>query len=227
MDVLLVKISVMLVPGLLAIVLHEVAHGYIAERLGDPTARMLGRLTLNPLKHIDPFGLVVLFLVGFGWARPVPVNPLNFKRPRQDMVWVALAGPVTNLVLAAVSAVALRLMLMLPLSGAQPGGGALSLGEPLILMAGFSLYINLLLAALNLLPVPPLDGGRVVAGLLPETSAKWLARVEPFGFFILIVLVFITPLWDKALLPAVSFAAQWLAGPQASAVQHLIPLVGS
>jgi len=223
MEILLVKISVMLVPGLLAIVLHEVAHGYVAERLGDPTARMLGRLTLNPLKHIDPFGLVVLFLVGFGWARPVPVNPLNFKRPRQDMVWVALAGPFTNLILAGISAVALRLLLMLP----QLGGGVLSFIKPLILMAGFSLYINLLLAALNLLPVPPLDGGRVVAGLLPEAPAKWLARVEPFGFFILIVLVFFTPLWDKALLPAVIFAAQWLAGPQASAVQHFIPLVGS
>ncbi len=227
MEILLVKISVMLVPGLFAIVLHEVAHGYVAERLGDPTARMLGRLTLNPLKHIDPFGLVVLFLVGFGWARPVPVNSLNFKRPRQDMLWVALAGPVTNLILAGISAVVLRLLLMLPQAESQLGGGALSLGQPLILMAGFSLYINLLLAALNLLPVPPLDGGRVVMGLLPETQAKWLARVEPFGFFVLIVLIFVTPLWDKALLPAVSFAAHWLAGPQASTVQHFIPLVGS
>lgn len=227
MDVLLVKISVMLVPGLLAIVLHEIAHGYVAERLGDPTARMLGRLTLNPLKHIDPFGLVVLFLVGFGWARPVPVNALNFKRPRQDMVWVALAGPVTNLVLAGVSAVLLRLFFMVSLDVPQLGSVASTMGEPLILMAGFSLYINLLLAALNLLPVPPLDGGRVVSGLLPEAQAQWLARVEPFGFFILIVLVFVTPLWDKALLPAVSFAAQWLAGPQAAAIQQFIPSVGS
>lgn len=227
MEIMLVKISVMLVPGLLAIVLHEVAHGYVAERLGDPTARMLGRLTLNPLKHIDPFGLVVLFLVGFGWARPVPVNPLNFKQPRQDMVWVALAGPVTNLVLAGISAFALRLLLMLPLADPQLGGGFLSLGKPLILMASFSLYINLLLAALNLLPIPPLDGGRVITGLLPETQAKWLAKVEPFGFMILILVVFVTPLWDRALLPAVSFAAQWLAGPQASAVQQFIPLVGS
>ncbi|OEU63150.1 MAG: peptidase [Desulfuromonadales bacterium C00003094] len=227
MEILLVKISVMLVPGLLAIVLHEVAHGYVAERLGDPTARMLGRLTLNPLKHIDPFGLVVLFLVGFGWARPVPVNPLNFKRPRQDMLWVALAGPVTNLVLAGVSAVSLRLLLMLPLAESQLGGGALSLGQPLILMAGFSLYINLLLAALNLLPVPPLDGGRVVMGLLPETQAKWLARVEPVGFMIVIVLLFITPFGRTALFQTVSFAAQWLAGPQAAAIQQFIPSVGS
>lgn len=227
MDILLVKISIMLVPGLLAIVLHEVAHGYIAERLGDPTARMLGRLTLNPFKHIDPFGLVVLFLVGFGWARPVPVNVLNFKRPRQDMVWVALAGPVTNLILAGLSALFLRLLLLMPLGASQPGGFVSSLAEPLILMAGFSLYINLLLAALNLLPVPPLDGGRVISGVLPEAQARWLARVEPFGFFILILLVFVTPLWDKALLPAVSFAAHWLAGPQAAAIQHFVPLAGS
>ncbi|APG26684.1 peptidase [Syntrophotalea acetylenivorans] len=227
MDILLVKISIMLVPGLLAIVLHEVAHGYIAERLGDPTARMLGRLTLNPFKHIDPFGLVVLFLVGFGWARPVPVNVLNFKRPRQDMVWVALAGPVTNLILAGLSALFLRLLLLMPLGASQPGGFVSSLAEPLILMAGFSLYINLLLAALNLLPVPPLDGGRVISGVLPEAQARWLARIEPFGFFILILLVFVTPLWDKALLPAVSFAAHWLAGPQAAAIQHFVPLAGS
>ncbi len=227
MDVLLVKISVMLVPGLLAIVLHEVAHGYIAERLGDPTARMLGRLTLNPFRHIDPFGLVVLFLIGFGWARPVPVNPLNFKRPRKDMVWVALAGPVTNLILAGLSALFLRVLLLMPLGASQSGAFVSSLAEPLILMAGFSLYINLLLATLNMLPVPPLDGGRVVTGVLPEAQARWLTRVEPFGFFILILLVFVTPLWDKALLPAVSFAAHWLAGPQAAAIQQLIPLAGS
>ncbi|MEZ4485297.1 MAG: site-2 protease family protein [Syntrophotaleaceae bacterium] len=227
MDTLLVKISVMLMPGLMAIVMHEVAHGYVAERLGDPTARMLGRLTLNPLKHLDPFGLLVLFLVGFGWARPVPVNPLNFKRPRRDMIWVALAGPMTNLALAVLSAVALRLLLRWPVDAPHLGAFQMSFGEPLILMAGFSLYINLLLAALNLLPVPPLDGGRIVTGLLPEPQAQWLTRLEPFGFFILILLVFVTPLWDKALLPAVSYAAQWLAGPQAAAVQVIIPFIGS
>ena len=227
MDSLLLKISVMLVPGLLAIVLHEVAHGYAAERLGDPTARMLGRLTLNPFKHLDPFGLLVLFLVGFGWARPVPVNALNFKRPRRDMAWVALAGPVTNLVLAGLSALLLRLLLILPVSGPQLGALSVAVGEPLILMAGFSLYVNLLLAMLNLLPIPPLDGGRVVAGLLPEAQAQWLGRIEPIGFFILIVLVFVTPLWDTAFLPAVSFAAHLLAGPQAGAVSQLIPFVSS
>ena len=227
MDLLLVKISVMLVPGLLAIVLHEVAHGYVAEQLGDPTARMLGRLTLNPLKHLDPFGLLVLFLVGFGWARPVPVNAVNFKRPRQDMIWVALAGPVTNLLLAGFSALLLRLLLLLPAAGSHLGSFAVSLVEPLILMAGFSLYINLLLAVLNLLPVPPLDGGRVITGLLPERQAHWLLRIEPIGFFLLIVLVFVTPLWDKALLPAVSIAAHWLAGPQVGAMQQLIPFIGS
>lgn len=227
MNHLLVQFSIMLVPGLLAIMLHEVAHGYVADRLGDPTARMLGRLTLNPLKHLDRLGLAVLFLVGFGWAKPVPVNPLNFKRPRKDMVWVSLAGPLTNLLLAGCSALILRIMLVLPEMAGPVGTQIASLREPLILMAGFSLYINLLLAALNLIPVPPLDGGRVMTGVLPETLARQVMRVEPFGFVIVLLLIFVTPLWSQVVLPAVSRGAYWLAGPQSSALGHLMPLAGS
>ncbi len=227
MNHLLVQISIMLVPGLLAIMLHEVAHGYVADRLGDPTARTLGRLTLNPLKHLDFLGLLVLFLIGFGWARPVPVNPLNFKRPRQDMVWVALAGPLTNLLLAGCSALVVRFLLVLPEIVGPTGAQTASLREPLILMAGFSLYINLLLAALNLIPVPPLDGGRVVTGILPEALARQMMRVEPFGFVIVLLLIFVTPLWSQIVLPAVSQGAHWLAGPQSAALGHFMPLAGS
>ncbi len=216
MENMIAKISVMLIPGLLAVMLHEVAHGYAAEKLGDPTARMLGRLTFNPLKHLDPFGLLMLFLIGFGWARPVPVNPLNFKRPRQDMVWVALAGPLSNLLLAGLSGGCLYL-----LGRMAPGASARMIVEPLTLMAGFSLYINLVLAVLNLIPVPPLDGGRVVVGVLPEGQARLLSRVEPFGFFIVIVLIFFTPLRGEVLAPLVDFGTNFLAGSQATVVYQV------
>jgi Zn-dependent protease len=222
MENMIAKISVMLIPGLLAVMLHEVAHGYAAEKLGDPTARMLGRLTLNPFKHLDPFGLLMLFLIGFGWARPVPVNPLNFKRPRQDMVWVALAGPLSNLLLAGLSGGCLYL-----LDRMVPGASARAVVEPLTLMAGFSLYINLVLAVLNLIPVPPLDGGRVVVGVLPEGQARLLSRVEPFGFFIVIVMIFFTPLWSRVLLPLVAFGVDLLAGSQAVVVHRVMQFLFS
>jgi Zn-dependent protease len=225
MENMIAKISVMLIPGLLAVMLHEVAHGYVAEKLGDPTARMLGRLTFNPFKHIDPFGLLMLFLIGFGWARPVPVNPLNFKRPRQDMVWVALAGPLSNLLLAGLSGGCLYLLgRMAPGAVGTPGR---MIFEPLTLMAGFSLYINLVLAVLNLIPVPPLDGGRVVVGVLPEVQARLLSRVEPFGFFIVIVLIFFTPLWGRVLLPLVASGVNLLAGPQAGVVHRVMQFLFS
>jgi Zn-dependent protease len=225
MENMLAKISIMLIPGLLAVMLHEVAHGYAAERLGDPTARMLGRLTFNPFKHIDPFGLLMLLLIGFGWARPVPVNPLNFKRPRQDMVWVALAGPLSNLLLAGFSGGCLSLLGRIgPGAAGTPAG---LLVEPLALMAGFSVYINLILAVLNLIPVPPLDGGRVVVGILPEVQARLLSRVEPFGFFIVIVLIFFTPLWGRMLLPLVATGVDLLAGSQAAVVHQVMQLLFS
>jgi Zn-dependent protease len=217
MENMIAKISIMLIPGLLAVMLHEVAHGYAAEKFGDPTARMLGRLTLNPFKHLDPFGLLMLFLIGFGWARPVPVNPLNFKRPRQDMVWVSLAGPLSNLLLAGLSGGCLYL-----LGRMAPGPSARMIVEPLTLMAGFSLYINLVLAVLNLIPVPPLDGGRVVVGILPEGQARLLSRVEPFGFFIVIVLIFFTPFWGRVLLPVVASGVDLLAGSQAFVVHRVM-----
>ncbi len=222
MESILAKISVMLMPALLAVTLHEVAHGYAAERLGDPTARLLGRLTLNPLRHLDPIGTIALLFFGFGWARPVPVNFSNLRRPRLHMIWVALAGPLTNLSLAVASALLLRMLALVPVDTLQDGSMVRMMFEPVALMAGFSLYINIILAVFNLLPIPPLDGGRVMTGILPQRQAETLARLEPFGFMIIIVLVFFTDLWRIVLSPAISHLVTALAGPQTYLVDQAI-----
>ncbi len=214
MEAIVLKVSVMLVPALLAIILHEVAHGYVAERFGDPTARLLGRLTLNPLRHLDPIGTLAVFVFGFGWARPVPVNAGNFRRPRRDMIWVALAGPVTNLLLALASAFLLKtltffegMQLVDPASFAQ-------IAKPLQLMAGFSLYINVLLGVFNLMPVPPLDGGRILTGVLPEKQASIINRLEPFGFVLIVFLIFFTRIWDVVLGPVILSLVTFMAGSE-------------
>lgn len=209
----LTQISIWALPVLAAIVFHEVAHGWVAYRLGDPTAARMGRLTLNPLSHIDPFGTVLLplllIVVGapflFGYAKPVPVNFYNLRRPKRDMVWVALAGPVTNILLAAASAYALRFV--------SSAGGSLPLFvvAPLAFMAQSSVNINVMLAAFNLFPIPPLDGGRVLVGLLPEPHSSTVARIEPYGFLILIVLL-MTHLLDFFLGPLVYFVIRVLRG---------------
>ena len=219
MESLIAKISIMLVPGLFAITLHEVSHGYVADKLGDPTARLLGRLTLNPFRHLDPIGTLALLFFGFGWAKPVPVNFHNLRRPKNDMIWVALAGPLTNFSLAVLSALLLRSLGAIPESwlAAWPTLGELQL--PLTLMASFSLYINLILGLFNLLPIPPLDGGRVLAGLLPDRQGAVLARLEPFGFILLILLVFFTGLWQRVFFPVVMGLSEWLAGPYLLAVR--------
>ena len=183
---------------LAAIILHEIAHGVVAYRLGDPTAARMGRLTLNPLPHIDPIGTVLLPLMLvmahapflFGYARPVPVNFANLRNPKRDMVYVAAAGPLTNILLAVASALILKqlLHLRLPAEGALSG---LLIGTltPIALMAQNSIIINVVLAVFNLLPILPLDGGRVLAGLLPRAQALAFARLEPFGFLIVIMLM--------------------------------------
>ncbi|MEJ2698318.1 MAG: site-2 protease family protein [Desulfuromonadales bacterium] len=219
MESILAKISIMLVPALLAVILHEVAHGFVAEKLGDPTARLLGRLTLNPLRHLDPVGTLALLFFGFGWARPVPVNFANLGRPRRDMVWVSLGGPLTNFSLAVLSALLLRGLAFMHGGAETPVDMVL---EPLRLMCGFSLYINIILGVFNLLPIPPLDGGRVMTGLLPRRQAAALARIEPFGFVIIIFLVFFTDLWSLVLGPVVSFLVGILAGPQVDIVYRTI-----
>ena len=220
MEHILTKISIMLVPALLAVTLHEVAHGFVADKFGDPTARLLGRLTLNPLRHLDPIGTLALLIFGFGWARPVPVNFQNLQRPRRDMILVSLAGPGVNLLLAVVSALLLRGLAWLGGNGLLAGSVLAAGLEPLRLMAAFSLYINVILGIFNLLPIPPLDGGRVMTGLLPHRQAEMLARIEPFGFVIIIFLVFFTSLWRTVLGPAIFLVVGLLAGPQSAIVQR-------
>lgn len=182
------KICIWALPVLFAITLHEVAHGWAARSLGDRTAEMLGRLSLNPLRHIDPMGTVVvpvlLLALGgflFGWAKPVPIGVRNLRHPRRDMALVAVAGPLAN------GMMALAWGLLLKLALAMNATDGVWLGVRYMAMAG--VMINLVLMVLNLLPLPPLDGGRVLSGLLPERYASVLDRIEPYGFFILIALM--------------------------------------
>jgi len=217
MDSFLLKLSIMLVPGLMAITCHEVSHGFIANRFGDSTARSLGRLTLNPLKHLDIIGTLMVVIIGIGWAKPVPVNFNNLHNPKRDMIWVAAAGPITNTLLATLSALLLRLLVASTESVTDSSRLQLFL-EPVILMLAFSIYINLLLAIFNLIPLPPLDGGRVLVGLLPYRQATALARIEPYGMIIIIVLVFFTDLFKYAILPFLDLGIHLLAGPQSRLV---------
>lgn len=203
--------SYMALPLLLAMVLHEYAHGWVANHYGDSTARLEGRLTMNPLAHIDPFGTVILPLLclmlpgGFflGWAKPVPVNPSRLRNPRRDMALVAAAGPGMNLLLAIASALGLSLLLSIdptlmaswpPQPGQAPRGDLLGmLLLPLAAMALYSVFINVLLMAFNLIPIPPLDGGRILTSLLPAQPALVLSRLEPYGMLIIVALIMFDP----------------------------------
>ena len=220
----LLKLSIMLVPALLAVTFHEVAHGYAADRCGDPTARLLGRLTINPLRHLDPIGTLALLLLGFGWARAVPVNPGNLRRTRQDMILVALAGPGANLILAIICALCLRWGAAL--AGPYPADGqTLSFSEPVSLMAAFGLYINVILALFNLLPIPPLDGGRILLNVLPPRFADRLRRVEPFGLLLIVFLIFGTSLWQAFFSPLVFSVIALMAGPHFEVVLRTVQLL--
>jgi Zn-dependent protease len=191
-------------PLLLALTIHEFAHGLVAFRFGDPTARNAGRLTMNPLKHLDPLGTLAFFFIKFGWAKPVPVNPAYFHNPKKAMLWVALAGPASNFLLAlafALLAKAVGLLLMfLPYS---PLAEAVLLPLNAMLVAG--VWINLVLCIINLLPIPPLDGGRIVTGLLPDPLAATFLRLERYGFVILLVLA-LSGMLGKLVLPIIRFA---------------------
>lgn len=172
------ELVVVLPAVLFAITFHEVAHGWIADRLGDPTARLSGRLTLNPIAHLDPIGTIMMILVKFGWAKPVPVNPMNLRHPLRDMIWVAAAGPVANLIVSAAS------LLLFRWSGelATP-----FLAAPIRELLKWSFIINLNLAAFNLIPIPPLDGSQILKGLLPRRQLIAFERIEPYGFVILVL----------------------------------------
>lgn len=198
MDALIQTITVYALPVLFGITLHEAAHGYVAKMLGDPTAWQQGRVSLNPIRHIDPVGtivvpLVLLFstkLLGgagllFGWAKPVPVDWSRLRRPKKDMLWVALAGPGSNLVMAVIWALGLRLL-------AETGAHQ---DDFWVQMTIAGIQVNLILMALNMLPLPPLDGGRVVFSLLPSRMAWQYSRIEPYGLLILIVLMLTGALW--------------------------------
>lgn len=209
MESIIQDIAILAVPVLLAVTFHELAHGWVADKLGDPTARLLGRLTLNPIKHLDPIGTLVFFLTRMiGWAKPVPVNPLNFRDPLKGMMWVAVAGPVTNLFLAAVSAVILRLLLA---SGAFFDPSLSFIMKPLYMMIQVSVIINVGLAVFNFIPIPPLDGSKVLMGLLSREQAEIFAKIEPYGFLILILLI-MTDVFHIILSPIIRFIVSLLLG---------------
>ena len=208
------QIAIWALPVLVAVVFHEVAHGWVAYRLGDPTAARLGRLTLNPIAHVDLYGTIIIPLVliishapfVFGYAKPVPVNFQNLKNPKRDMVWVALAGPMMNLLLAL--GCILFLKAALPLLAAMADGASASalvdFFTPVAVMAKNGILINIVLAVFNAFPLPPLDGGRVLVGLLPEPYSSFLARIEPFGFLVLFVLL-MTRTLDNVIGPPTDF----------------------
>lgn len=182
-------IALYAIPAVFAITLHEAAHGYAARHFGDPTAAQAGRITLNPIRHIDPVGTLLvpaLMLLAsggklaFGWAKPVPVNFGRLRHPKRDMLWVAAAGPGANLVMAVGWAIVIKLAQILPMS---------YFTDPLLLMATGGIIINAVLMVLNLLPLPPLDGGRIAVSLLPHRLAYRFARIEPYGMLILMALV--------------------------------------
>jgi len=182
-------ITIAIPPILFAIVVHEVSHGWVAKKLGDNTAYMLGRLTLNPFKHIDPVGtvlvpLLMLFFtkIIFGWAKPVPVDWRNLHNPRRDMVLVAAAGPVSNLVMAIGWGLFIHLVALLP-------DNLLIVKEAFVIMCAIGITANVVLMVVNLLPIPPLDGGRVAVGLLPPRFSRLLSQLEPYGLIIIVVLL--------------------------------------
>lgn len=209
------QISIMILPLLFAITLHEAAHGFIASKLGDDTARRLGRISANPLRHIDPVGTIILPLLMyvttgflFGWAKPVPVDFNKLNKPKRDMALVALAGPGANLLMIVFWALVTRLAVFLH------GENLDWFAMPLIYMGGFGIMVNAVLMVLNLFPLPPLDGGRVLVAILPQGLSRLVSRVEPFGIIILVVLLVSGVLWN-------------LISPIVSATQGLASLLAS
>lgn len=218
-------ISTWVLPAILAITLHEAAHGFAAFRCGDPTAWQLGRVTLNPLKHIDPFGTILLpglllllrapFL--FGYAKPVPVNFRALANPRRDMVWVAAAGPATNILMALAAGLLAHVVLYLPEAAMEWSLRNLE----------NAIVINVVLAVFNMLPLPPLDGGRVAVGLLPDVLAQPLARLEPYGMSILLGVLFILPLVGQQLGLNLDIVGWLLSRPVSVVIDLVFTITGN
>ena len=228
MDFTIVQvIALYAIPVILAITLHEAAHGYVAMRFGDMTAYAAGRVSLNPIRHIDPFGTIALPLallaiakllggsgILFGWAKPVPVNFANLRHPKRDMLWVAAAGPLSNLAMALLWALAAKIAVSVP---------GMYFALPLALMGAAGVFTNVIFMVLNLLPLPPLDGGRILVSLLPHRLALRVARVEPYGFIILIVLLFAGVL-NGVLWPVIRTTVQLMSSAFAVPLGQLIGL---
>jgi Zn-dependent protease len=199
-------------PILLALTFHECAHAYVAHLYGDDTAQRAGRLSLNPLRHLDPLGTIMIFLVQFGWAKPVPVNPYNLRNPKKDMLWISAAGPISNMLLALISGLLLRLFSEFAMITERD-----SLAGMLVLMVFFSMKINLALAVFNILPIAPLDGSKILYGLLPPGFGKMIFALERYGPFILIGVIIFgratnMSILGKLIWPFVDFFSKLFAG---------------
>ncbi len=201
-------------PILLALTIHEYAHAYIANKLGDPTAKEYGRLTLNPLKHLDLMGTLMVFIIRIGWAKPVPVNPAYFRNPKRDMLWVSLAGPLSNILLAFIFGFIYRVFNITLFQSVNE-----VMAQIIQFMLSYAIIINLILAFFNMLPIPPLDGSKILAGMLPPQYEALYEKYMGYGHFVLLGLIIISvvlkvPIFSMLYLPFVRFFSSLFAGTQ-------------